>query len=121
MLEDQLLLDHPVPHMLEDQLLLDHPVPHMLEDQLLLDHPVPHMLEDQLLLDRTSFLPFPHPQAGVETYLLDTQYRMHPDLVSFSSRHFYDNKLLTVYEDGADLWGSWGDQDHDLYDSKGEG
>lgn len=34
-------------------------------------------------------------QIGVEPYLLNTQYRMHPDLCKFPSEYFYDGQLQT--------------------------
>lgn len=39
-------------------------------------------------------------ELGYETILLDTQRRMHPDIVRFSNETFYDNKLKTDYKSG---------------------
>ncbi|GAQ80606.1 RNA helicase nonsense mRNA reducing factor [Klebsormidium nitens] len=34
-------------------------------------------------------------RSGVKTFLLDTQYRMHPALAAFPSQHFYDGRLTS--------------------------
>lgn len=36
--------------------------------------------------------------SGVMSAMLDTQYRMHPDISSFPSRHFYFGKLITAVD-----------------------
>jgi regulator of nonsense transcripts 1 len=41
--------------------------------------------------------------AGMSSHMLSEQYRMHPALARFSSRHFYDNKLRSGVSEEARL------------------
>lgn len=41
----------------------------------------------------------PEPRTGVAKVMLDTQYRMHRDICSFSSTEFYENRLKTAVPD----------------------